>query len=355
MSNIDDYLDSVKTAYSKPGGNDWPAKGKQISNSFITIAALNQLRQLKETRKLKTDQEIADLFWSTTQIRYILTGEFVIGLKISERKEKKPNIKEITENTQYFLNLLKLKTTDDSFCLKGSNKILTEKQVQEITKSKKWHFSNKQAMKKATVSTSAVAWAFGYDTYYPNFMEIHGPYNIGKKKQLLVREYNFYSIKDVWPEAPKMPKRLRYYLIYDNNNITIDWELHHDESAELVLEKYFAVEINDGEENELSDKELEALVEKNSQIVQEQVERVNNLPILEKVRKGALLVHLQTKCLADALGQGWKPSKEVEERISEKGLEEWNAPSIRPKNPDLAANWITRFDPRIPLPTRCFC
>jgi len=350
MNDIDDYLESVKIAYSKPGGSNWPAKGRQISNTFITLAALNQLRQLKEAKKAKTDPEIADLFWSTTQIRYILTGEFVIGLKILEQKSKKPSIEEISEGTQNFLNLLKIKAKEDPFCLKGSNKLLSKSQAEEIENSTKWQSSNKQAIKKAVVSASALAWAFGYDTYYTNFMEIHGPYELGEERQLIVREYKFDWVKEVWPEAPELPDMLKYYLIYGNGKITLDWEMHHDESSEMTLQEYAAIKVIDGKETTILDNELEEIIEKNSQIVREQVDKVNCLPILDKIRKGALLVFLQTKCLADELGQDWRPAKEVEQCILEKGLDNWNSTSTKPKDPNaVASHWITRFDPRVAL------
>lgn len=351
MSDLDDFLESVKLAYSKPGCSDWPARGKQISNSFIKLAALNQLRQLREARKQKTDIEIANLFWSTTQIRYILTGEFIVGLKICEKEYEKPSLEEITKYTQYLLDLLKLKTIEDSFCLKGKNKTLSNAEAIKLVKSLSLKSSDKTTMKKAIASTTSMAWAFGYDAYFANCMEIHGPYDIEKNKQMIVREFRFDWVKEVWSETAKeLPERIRFYLIYKNNDITVDWELHPEAKTELVLEKYAAlVKTSNEEKIQVSDKELQEMVEKNNELTSKQVAYVNSLPILDKIRKGALLVYLQTKCLADALGENWRPTGEVEKAIIEKGEENWFAPSKKPKDPNAIKNiWITIFDPRVP-------
>lgn len=350
MGDLENFFESVKIAYSKGGGADWPARGKQISNSFIKLAALNQLRQLKEIRKRESDVEIAKLFWSTTQIRYILTGEFIVGLKICERDEKKPILAEITEYTLHLLNLLKLKTTEDPFCLNGKNKILSNSKVGELLESLTWRSSNKGVMRKAIASTTSMAWAFGYDTYFANCMEIHGPYDVEGNKQMIVREFKFDWVKEVWPETAKeLPEKTKFYLIYENSNITIDWELHPESKTELVLEKYSALVTIKGKEKQLSDKELEEMVEKNTKLTSKQVAHVNSLQVLDKIRKGALLVYLQTKCLADALGENWKPGQEVYKAITEKGEENWNMPSTKPKDPTAIKNfWITIFDPRVP-------
>lgn len=349
MGDLDDFFESVKKAYAKPGGANWPARGKQIGNSFIAIAALNQLRQLKAVRKTKTGQEIASLFWSATQIRYILTGEFIVGLKISKKEKQAPELEEITEYTNYLLQLLKFKTSQDPFCLHGLNRTLPPEKVGLLASSLPWRSSDKKTMRNAVAAASSAAWAFAYDAYFANAMEIHGPYAIQNGKQMLVREYKFDWVPEVWPQAPKLPEKLQFYLIYDNDDIALDWELHPESKSGLALGQYAASTTQNQQQSWLSDGELERLAENLASFASQQVDYVNALPVLDKIRKGALLVYLQTKSLSDALGEDWRPEQDVEKIILEKGEENWNAPS-RARNPLTGAfEWITIFDPRVPL------
>lgn len=349
MDSIDDYIKSVGIAYAKSGGENWPASGRKIMGSYIRLAALNQLDLLNKVKKIFSEKEIASLFWSTTQIRYILTGEFVVGLKLCERDAKNPTLTQITEGAQFFLNLLKQKSVEDPFCLHGHNNTLKETEIARVLKMK---FLNKDEfglIKRVSAALESLSWAFGYDTHFSNFMDIHGPYKVSKENQMLVREFKFDSIADVWGKELSIPKRIRFYLIYSNKDIKIDWELHTETKEGLVLEKALAVLVEGEKEISLEERELEQILQTSSVETIKQVNYVNSLSVIDKIRKGALLSFLQTKCLADALGEDWRPGKEVEEAILLKGEEIWlgkkTLPATQKPHTD---DWRTNFDPRLP-------
>lgn len=348
MSNIDEFFLSVKNAYAKSGGINWPGRGKQIGNSFIKLASMNQLNLINEIRQQKSLKQTAELFWSTTQIRYILTGEFIVGLKRCEKEDHIIKREQIIDGVEYLLELLKNKTITDPFCLKGHNNTFKPDQIEKIFQKTKWTTENKTLVKQAIVASSSVAWAFGYDTYFANFMEIHGPYDLPQAQQMMVREYKFDTIKEVWPDAPPLPEMLRLYLIYNNEDITIDWELHTETQKGMQLEKYYAAFLINGVEAPVDPTELEKLSNRFTGYAAQQVEKVNALSVSDKVRKGAQLVYLQTKMLADALGKDWQPNSEVEKQIQTEGESNWNAKPTPQKPKPPFEESIKIFDPREP-------
>lgn len=348
MNNIDEFFLSVKNAYAKSGGINWPGRGKQIGNSFIKLAAVNQLNLINEIQQQKSPKQTAKLFWSTTQIRYILTGEFIVGLKRCEKEDQTIKRKQIIDGVEYLLELLKSKTVTDPFCLEGHNNILEPDQIEKIVQETKWTAENKTLVKQAIVASSSVAWAFGYDTYFANFMEVHGPYDLPHTQQMLVREYKFDTIKEIWPDALLLPEIVRLYLIYNNEDITIDWELHTETQKGMQLEKYYAAFLTKGVETQANLTDLEKLSNRFTGYATQQVEKVNAMSVLDKVRKGAQLVYLQTKTLADALGKDWQPSSEVEKQIQTEGEPNWNAkPDPKKPKPPFEES-IKIFDPREP-------
>jgi len=347
MSVLDDYIESVRIAYSKPAGNNWPARGRQLMSSYIKLAAQKQFAVLEKARERFSKKEVANAFWSATQIRYIITGEFVVGLKLCERDFKDPSLQKVAESTEYLLSLLQEKSSKDYLCLGGKNNLLTKEKVEEIINSDSLRSDSLQQAKMLSASLASFSWAFGYDTHFPNFMDIHGPYAVSSDKQLLVRDYNFENLNLVWEKTFDIPKRIRIYLLYKNSDISIDWELHTETLSEFILEKFKAVEMIRGEERELSLDEISKIIDVASEGTMKQVEYVNALPVLDKIRKGALLSFLQIKGLADLVGEDWKPSAEVEQAILQRGEDVWFGRTSSPKKPS-SDNWLATFDPRIP-------
>jgi len=352
MTVLDEYIESVRVAYSKPAGNNWPARGRQIMSSYIRLAAMKQFDLVEKARKQFSKKEVAEMFWSTTQIRYTITGEFVVGLKLCERDYKSPSLSQIVDSTEYLLSLLKEKTVEDSFCLNGKNNILSKEKVAEIVSSGKLTPENNSSAKMLSVALASFSWAYGFDTHFSNFMDIEGPYFVGEGMQLLVREFNFSNLGLVWENIPRVPKRVRIYLLYKNSDISLDWELHTQTKSEFDLAKCAVVSVANRAERLMSAEEINSLIELAANSTQKQVEFVNSLPVLDKIRKGALLSFLQVKGVADALGEDWKPSKEVEAAILQKGEGVWfgrNSPPQKQKSsPASADDWLATFDPRIP-------
>ncbi|MFA6268887.1 MAG: hypothetical protein WC652_03685 [archaeon] len=349
MNSFDDYLKSVEFAYSKTAGESWPTRGKKLMGSYTMLAALNQLDLLNKAKKKFSAKQIAELFWSTTQIRYLITGEFVIGLKISEREFKKPSLKKIATATEYLLSLLKLKTVEDPFCLNGKNNVLTQKEIQAVILSKELTSECLPEIKMLSISLASLSWAFGYDIHFSNFMEIYGPYSIGESQQLIIREFNFKEIKSVWKNAPSLPERVKIYLLYNNADIVNDWELHLESKSEFDLVKAKVILVEGGNDKIPSLDEIKDLVQRSNEATLQQVNYVNSLSILEKVRKGAMLSSLRTKGLADALNVDWKPGKEIEKVIVSKAESIWFGKSLpATKAYPAKYNWVASFDPRIP-------
>lgn len=346
MVNFNDFFDSVKNAYEKSGGVNWPAKGKQLSNSYITLAAENQYNLINSLSKKVSPLEIANLFWSSTQIRYVLTGEFIIGIKIKNQIEGYPEIVQIAKTSELFLHLLELKSPNDPFCLKNSNR---NNEIEEINFFLKNNPSNNSTVgKKITIAASALAWAYGYDTYFANFMEIKGPFKINNSS-LIVREFNLKNIPLIWEDSFEFDKLIIYDL-YSNKEILLDWELHLESKDELNLTHFLVVVEKNNEKIILSNEEVQKLFFEIVIKTQKQVSFVNELSVLEKIKKGAELVYLQTKDLSVFLGLDWKPTKEVFEKIELEGEKNWfDSLKPRPKSNSGFDNWIMRFDPRIPL------
>lgn len=348
MDSIDNYIKSVKIAYLKTGGEGWPARGKRLTSSYIHLAALNQLSLLNKVREKFSDKQISNLFWSTTQIRYLITGEFVVGLKILERDFKKPNTLEIISATKYLLHLLELKTSEDPFCL-NKNNTLTQKEVDSIVSSKNLNSKNLQEAKILSTSLASLSWAYGYDTHFSNFMEIQGPYAVKDSQQLIIREFNFKEIQSVWKDSLVLPERVKILLLYNNTDISNDWELHLETKSEFNLVKAKIVFVEKGKEKNPSINEINELIQKSNAATIQQVSYVNSLSVIDKVKKGAMLSFLQTKNLSDLLNLDWKPTKEINEIITAKAEDVWFEKPKSTKAPYLQApDWSTTFDPRIP-------
>ncbi len=349
MADLDDFFESVKIAYSKLSGAHWPGGGGQIDGAIIDLSALSVFNRVNRLRAQKSVQEIADLFWSASQIRYLLTGEYIIGLKIAQRDTGKPSLEQITESVEFFLELLRHKTSSDPFCLRGKNLLLSQQEISNILRSNNWQSNDLPLMRKSIVSCDSLVWAYNYDIFPSNGAEIHGPYDLPNGKQFMVREFKFDTASLVWPIVHPPFQRLRFYLEYSNADFSIDWNMHFESKTDAVLERYCAVSVKEGKERLLEHEELESLVEKSVEESARQTAFVNRLSTLDKIRKGVELICLQTKPLADELGEDWRPTEAVQQRIAEKGEYWWNKFERKTKKPkEVFDNWITSFDPRVP-------
>jgi hypothetical protein len=359
--NMNDFYASLDNAIS---GTDsatfWPGGGGQIGASFITIDAFEFYSQLKELKEKMSPSEAKKLFNTPSVIRYIPVGNFIIGMRLLIRDGKvDPDSAE--EVLQFLFEILDEKMDSDPFCVTGKNLWYSEEDISKIINSKKFVQPNEDEQKiisRTVIALNSLVWSFYYDIYVEAGFEFHGPYNVnynGENYQLLIRDYHNLKPSEIWGLAENFEyKSIRFYLLYQNVDIKIDYFMHEVSYNPLRTNlKYFFVETNDGgKEKELVFSELEKISESAEKIAFDQVALVNKLPVLDKMKKGAEICYYQLKPFRDSLNIDWKPSKEVYDAIELKGLENWErfkARAERITRGEEKPDWKAKYNIRIPF------
>jgi len=237
--NIDEKIENLLTAIETGLSNSqtskyWPANPPQMDSYWSDLFANLLIEKI----------DISTSKWPNIEVlKSQLSNHLLIGLKILKIK-KIINNDFVYNFLEKYFKIMEKKTKDDIFCLSGTNRILSEKEINKRLKNlniRKVEEKDKKEIGYIHSLFSACVWSTVFDAYSQQGMIIHGPYNTeieGEKLLLLIRE--FYDFKEKIWKIEEIPKIITYSF-YKDVNIKIDF-LNHVISSFPLSEKltYFA-------------------------------------------------------------------------------------------------------------------
>ncbi|GEM_PF-2315909 len=354
-----EFLDSVENAVKNTDrATFWPGGGAQIAGSFIENDALELHNLLLQVQQRVTAHEAAKFVYNPSVIRYVLAGNYVIGLKLLIRN-KKLTLNQAEKSLDFFIELLGEKMADDPFCVAGRNYWFSKKQTEEILQKKKFEVATESAARvvsKAIIALNSLVWSLYYDIYIAAGCEFHGPYDVNYKNQkfqLVIRDYFDLKPFDIWPDIQDYPFRsVTLYLLYSKTDIAVDFYMHDTSSKPLRPNlKFFYAEARDSNQKtvQIKPRELNRLIQTTIGFVDRQTKKINEMSIPEKILSGANICYYQLKDLKTAFNCDWHPTPETIFQIKKRGITVWN--KYVQKNDDIhdSTDWKERYDLTKPL------
>jgi hypothetical protein len=350
---MNDFSKAINDAQGKMDGRTfWPGSGGQLSASYIAIDANDILQKMSGLEIEKTN--FKELFKTPAKIRYVLTGNYIIGLKVLVRDKKISKEESINAVKSFFYALEKL-VDSDPFCLKGKNLVYNKKQLKQKLSQISFQKADdqiKKSLPRLSVSLDSLIWSEYYDIFIDAGINVHGPYTLADGNILLIKDYFDLKPVEIWDSVKEFPfKSVKLFLKFKPIDLTIDYLMHETSTQALapnLLEWHAEAFDEKGKSFLLQSDSFEELTAKTMQVSSKQVEYVNGLVLLDKIKKGAELCYYQLKEFREFFGKKWFPPKEVFDIIEERGLERWEKFDWKNKQKQHSAtvDWAKRYDPR---------
>lgn len=311
----------------EPGLDVWP---QPVFHAFEGIyfahrellSRLYLLLRLLE-RKGLTQSDIAKLFMFPSRPAHFMHLFF----------EKPSNYEEVRERTEVCWKLLeyinKLRN-GDTFCKSGKNMVWHGEMVATIlSKSSMVTIStlpNSDKLREIISKLIVALSNYCELLYFANLAfgrEFHGPYDIEKHNQLIVREY-FDLQPAFWKFTKKMPFRaFRLLTIYPNIEAKFDFSgrFYNNDIIGPRLNKVFIEK--DSETFPIEIKALEGTLEIIQEVIKAaigEIANINKKQLMTKFVEGYFWV---LKPLQDQVNQDWHPSQELYERIETEEADTW--------------------------------
>lgn len=349
---IEDFLRAIEDGFSGVNPRtSWPLNGGQIDAYFDVDEALDIYYRLVKLKKKLSIKEISDLMPPPDVIRIFLQHNSIIGLKVAkELGIGEVSIKDRVDYTLFLFDILRQKVRNDIFCADGKNLILSQEEVREILEKSGWNEPKDEEEKKKVAFLNVMGNNLAYTLYYDVFMTggvyLHGAYEardtFGDGAVLVVRDYHDLNPVELWPDLEMSFNKMKIFVVYKNLDYKLNF-MNHPVTVDTIADKLIAYKIF------IDDKEIkidgvDEVLEVLSKTASSQSKKINALPNLDKVRKGAEIAFYLFRNLRERMGDDWKPPKMVEETIQkfgEKFIEEFRYKKI----PDVK-HWRRIFDPR---------
>jgi len=325
----------------------WPANASQIEAYFSDIVATTIFDKFKKD-PVKCKKALSALTLFTLYASLYHTE--IVGLKVGKIFEGYPaNQKDILNFAFFVFNVIESKTQDDIFCLNGSHKVLSRKEVKEIEKTQEWTEAKDQKIKKEIanliISLESSVWALYFDSFSCAGKEIHGPYQVAGKNIILVRNYFNLNPKEIWSVKGKY-RSIRMRLKYSKKaGIKLDYA-NHIKSAKPLLNELISFSISVDGKRVAALSEIRSLSRYFSHLAKKQAERINALPSLEIIKKGAEIYYYRYKKFFEYYGEDWHPPQQVYDRINGLKLRWWKYYQNNENRKESPSHYVKLFDPR---------
>lgn len=348
-NTLNKFLLAVRRSYSDMDAarTPWPANASQIEAYFSDIIATAIFDKFKKD-PVKCKKALSAL---TLFILYAsLYHTEIVGLKVGKIFEGYPaNQKDILDFTLFIFNVIRSKTQDDIFCLNGSHKVLTKKEIKEIEKTQEWTEAKDQKIKKEIsnliISLESSVWALYFDSFSCAGKEIHGSYQTADKNIVLIRDYFNLDPKEIWSVKGKY-QSVRICLKYPKKaGIKLDYANHIKSTKPLLNELVSFSILVDGKQVAALF-EIHSLFRYFSRLAKKQAERVNALPPLEILKKGAEIYYYRYKKFFEYYGEDWQPPQRVYNRINSLKLKWWKRYENKKGKKFSPNHYVKLFDPR---------
>ena len=343
---LNKFLLSIEQCYSDMDAarTPWPANAPQMESYFCDIIATKIFDKFKENPK-KCEEALSAL--SAFALYSALHHGEIVGLKVGKVFDNHPkNQEDILNFTFFVFKIIKNKIRDDIFCLDGTHKILTKREIEktrERTEIKDQ--KTKKTIANLIVSLESLIWALYFDFSVCAGSEKHGPYPIGKKNVILVRNYFDLSPKKIWSINNKYPS-VKMYLKYPKNiGIKINSN-NQIKSSKSLGNELISFSIYVGEKKITSLSEIRSLSQYFSRLAKKQAEKVNALPPLKIIKKGAEIYYYRYKSFFEYYKEDWQPPQRVYDRINSLKLKWWRYYQNKENKKFPPKHYVKLLDPR---------
>lgn len=348
--SIHDFLNAVSSGTNE-ANELWPLSPGQLLPYLDVSSNLDMLEKFKllihhEKRNFK---EISELFERPDQIRNYLMGVSCSGLKVARRLGIADVTKEDTVNLmQWLLDTLYAKVDIDPLALEGRHYTWSQDYANEFVLSA--HFSEDSELIRASnllnVALFNYIWAFYWDYFIDCGYEAHGTYPVVRGNDtmgLIVRDGFNLQPTDVWGDVSEFTpfRSIRLSVLYDTPKIYLkmtgrivntDNLVNHVKAVSVVCDGEY---VNEPEQINLITEQLKVAAQK-------QIQLVNNMPQLDKVRRGDKMLAYARKGFHAHFGE-WYHSDGIErtiENLGTKYIDDFTEEAARSKN-DI----INLYDP----------
>jgi hypothetical protein len=329
----------------------WPLNGGQIDAYFDADESLDMYHRLVNLRKKLSINEIADIMPAPDVIRGFFQNNAIAGLKVAKVQGIEDiSIEDRIKYVTLLFDIIKQKVKSDVFCLDGKNLLLDEHQVTTLLTRTKWDTPLSEAEKREiaflTVSASNLCYTLYFDLFAAAGFYFHGPYDTSKKfgegTTLIIRDYHDINPTELWPELEMPYKKLRIYAVYKNLYPEMNF-VNHMITKTSIGDKLVAYKIY-LDDKEIGMKDVPELIKVLHKVSSHQKKKIDAMPNLEKVKKGAEICYYMFRKLRQYMGDDWRPPKSIDENIKRFG-DKFIKQFQYEKEPPLE-HWIKFFDPR---------
>lgn len=350
---IEEFLKAIDESFKdfsvRP---NWPYNAAQIDAYFDAIEASDMFQRIKKLRVDHSTSEIAKILPHPDALRFFLTHNGIVGLKVADKLDfAKISSKERVEFCLFIFEVIRHKVQSDPFCLKHKNLILSNEELKKVQDSDWLEPQNDQEKKDLgylVVTSNNLCYTLFYDVFITSGAYFHGPYDVtekfGENCSLVVREYVDICPSDLWPGLKKMMpfKKLTVYAVYKNSDYSLNF-INQPMTKTSLPDKLVAYKILlDGHEKAISG--MNEFVETITQVSASQVKKINAMPDLDKIKKGAEITYYTFRRLREFMGDDWKPPKMVYDDIDFLGDKFIRKFGERRKMP--LKHWRMLYDPR---------
>jgi hypothetical protein len=349
MDDIDKLIKAI-TSKGLGEGEGWPLLAPQITSYFDVDQALDLYYMITDLTTKHPPEEIGKLFITPTNLRYLLSQNAIIGLKIARAlKIKEISLKDMTSYVSSLIEIMKTMVTSDPFVFDKQNIVLSDEQVTKLLDN--IHLiqidnDNRRKVLEVGVDLFTYAWALNYSAFLARGYEIHGPYSVelnGKSYKLVIRENIRMDAKEIWgiETQPNNVKLLMFYesdatfeLNYYNQPVSTD---HNESLAKVCV-------IADGKNLKDLDS-ITTLLNNVNTVGQAITNHVNKLSKMEQVYKGAEISFSMFEDIYEKSGFRADSKTKVDtvfKLVGEKFLNSGNAGFVETE----ISEWAKIYDPR---------
>ncbi len=331
-SLIDEFCESMAIGGMKrskePGLDVWPQpvfhafEGIYFTHGEL-LSKLYMLLRLIE-RKGISQFDIAKLFMYPSRATHLM-------YLFLERPANREEVRKRTEVCVKLLEYITILRKNDPFCKHGKNKVWNDETVANTLSSSCMvdlnTFQEQDKLRK-TISRLIVALSIYCELlYFANLSfgrEIHGPYDIRKNDQLIVREY--FDLKPpFWKFSKEMSFTTFKLLTVYPNDIEVEFDfVGRFYTKDVLGPKLSQISIEkDGKSFPIESKALEEILRAVQEIMKKatiEIRDMSKKQLMTKYVEGYFWV---LKPLQDIINQDWHPSQELYNRIKTEEADTW--------------------------------
>lgn len=349
------FIDELIKAITSKGvgeGEGWPLLAPQITSYFDVDQALDMYMNIMKLHDGKsTPGEMGKLFVNPTNLRYFLSQNGIIGLKLSNAlKIKEIAIDKRVKYIEILLEVLSTMTQSDPLVRDGKNIILDKAKLTNLID--QMHpfdidAETKRLFVELNIDLFGYAWALYYSAFLAGGYEIHGPYEVilnGTRYSLVIREN--LNMNPTWIRDADTGLEYVKLLLFYKNGTEFKLNYYNQPITETHNENLLKVAVFVNEKPVKDIDGIKNLDETVIRITQKNAAYVNSMDPMGQVRLGADIAFYQYGNIYKALRQEAKPQAAVDavyKLVGDKFATKKDGNNFQSRTND---EWEKIYDPR---------